>query len=93
MQPYKTSDINFAAYLCLQGYTLAGAMPANDSTKRLVFFLFWTRNDDPRDINEDIVTQIEAYNAGRYREFANKMKMCRQAMHNPITEEQLKGSF
>lgn len=91
-QPYRTSDYQFAAFLCLHGYTLAGAMPADDGTQRVVLFLFWTKPDEI-DIHANILALREDYDRGRYQAYANKLNMCRKSIRNPITEEQLMGSF
>lgn len=93
---YFTSDHALAAFLCVRGYTLLGAV--DTGSERLEFALTHTdlRKDPPAMIS-DILDKTTEFSesfpfpgdiSGRkinFRDFNVKLRMCKKALSQPVT--------
>jgi hypothetical protein len=80
---YLTSDIAFASYLLMRGFTLLGAIDNDHPRKEFGLY-------QPEDV-EDLSSLIDAlqleYDAHQYREFFMNIKTLRRSLDNPVRRE------
>ena len=100
-QLYLTSDHSLAAFLCMRGYTLLGAV--DNGTERKEFAL--THYELRKNIDEmmaDLLQKTQEFTlpftfpddeSGHkvsFKEYNIKLRMCKKALQFPITLENLK---
>lgn len=100
---YKTSDTPFAAYLCMRGYTLLGAI--DNGSFRHELCLTTVEDVRPDQMHLDILQKQDEFRAlfqhphdtdGRrvgFEDYWIKIKMCTRAVKNPIREEDLLNDY
>lgn len=97
---YFTSDQAQAAYLCLRGYTLLGAV--DTGSERLQFALTHTEyRNDPDTMKKDLLKRLEEFNIAflfpgdedgkkiSFNDYAFKLRMCNRATKYPVKKESL----
>ncbi len=99
-QLYLTSDHSLAAFLCMRGYTLLGAV--NNGTERMEFALtHYQLAKTPNDMKEDLLKKTQEFTLPftfpndesthkvSFKEYNIKLRMCKKALQFPIKQEQL----
>lgn len=97
-QLYLISNLDIAAFLCMMGYTLLGAV--DNGSERKEFALTHTRlKDDPGAMKDDILQKTQQFDmpfqfmdhAGTvsFKEYDIKLRMCKRALQFPVKKEQL----
>ncbi len=97
-QLYLISNLDIAAFLCMMGYTLLGAV--DTGTERKEFALTHTKlKDDPNAMKDDILRLTQKFdvpfsfldhpNTVSFKEYDIKLRMCKRALQFPVSREQL----
>jgi hypothetical protein len=98
-QLYLISNLDIAAFLCMMGYTLLGAV--DTGTERKEFALTHTRlKDDPSAMKDDILQKTQQFdvpfkflehpNTVSFKEYDIKLRMCKRSLQFPIKIESLR---
>lgn len=96
---YLISNLDIAAFLCMMGYTLLGAV--DNGSERKEFALTHTKlKDNPSAMKDDILSKTQQFdmpfkfldNPGTvsFKEYDIKLRMCKRSLQFPISLEQLK---
>jgi hypothetical protein len=99
-QLYLTSDQAIAAFLCLRGYTLLGAV--NNGSDRLEFALtHYELRKTPAEMKADLLEKTQEFTLPfqfpgdksthkvSFKEYSTKSRMCNKSLRFPISLEQL----
>ena len=95
---YLTSNLDLAAFLCLMGYTLLGAV--DNGTERKEFALTHAQlRDDPMQMKDDILRKTQLFDASfqvfdhpykvSFKEYDIKLRMCKKSLQFPVKLEVL----
>lgn len=83
---YKTIDMSFTAFLCMEGYTLLGAvLTGNQDKPQEAEFLITHQDEDKRKtIMEDILKYRDDWFVSPFRVYYTKLRMVKKESKNPI---------
>jgi len=97
-QLYLISNLDIAAFLCMMGYTLLGAV--DNGTERKEFALTHTKlKDDPASMKDDILQKTQKFDMPfqfldhpgtvSFKEYDIKLRMCKRSLQYPVKLENL----
>lgn len=97
-QLYLISNLDIAAFLCMMGYTLLGAV--DTGTERKDFALTHAQlKDDPMAMKDDILRLTQAFEVAfkfmehpklvSFKEYDIKLRMCKRSLQYPVELEAL----
>lgn len=97
---YMTSDHSLAAFLCMRGYTLLGAV--NSGTERMEFALtHYELRKNPETMKTDLLQKTQEFTLPftfpnddsthkvSFKEYNIKLRMCKKALQFPVKVDQL----
>lgn len=95
---YLISNLDIAAFLCMMGYTLLGAV--DNGTERKEFALTHTKlREDPSAMKDDILQKTQMFDKPftfldykgtvSFKEYDIKLRMCKRSLQYPVKLEQL----